>query len=1255
VIIGKDDNGKDEKEFQVQMFGINEKGDSAAIFVKGYTPFFFVKVGDEWDNSHRNGFVSHIRNGMGDYYEDSIRETKLRQRKKLYGFDGGKEHTFLEIHFDTEAAMRKAKSLWYTSTKSSSTGEYKRVLTKGGYVFDGVGTELYEAQIPSLLRMFHIREMSPSGWIALPVKKTARMKTKTTSCKHEFTIDYKNIKPLPEKETRVPYKIASFDIEASSSHGDFPLAKKDYKKLATNIVDVWNDERPSDGDADFLRRIIYTAFEVPGYNQPDVDVVFPQCELTGDDVSLLFNQWIITDLSKLRGGRNNYEETGEVDLDDEHECDEGNNGGGAEESGFVWGSNKRVKQSFKKGTVSDLLSDKIIDRETMLSEITRSLGHVFPKLKGDEVTFIGTTLLRYGDKEPYMNHCIVRDTCAELPQVKNSVIESYPTEREVMLAWTDLIQREDPDIIIGYNIFGFDYQFMYTRASELECVQGFLRLARNKGEVCLKKDWRTGKEGLEENTLFIASGQHDLKFINMTGRLQVDLYNYLRRDYQLIKYKLDYVAGYFIGDSVEKVEHLDGRTKIYSKNLSGLDNSNFVNFEEEAHSVDNYKDGKKFEVCDVDTDAGTFWISSLETPDMTKKVRWGLAKDDVTPQDIFRMTHEGPKERSVIAKYCIQDCNLVHHLMNKIDVITDYIEMSSLCSVPMGFLVMRGQGIKLTSYIAKKCREKKTLMPVIDKLDGDDGYEGAIVLDPKCDLYLDDPVACVDYSSLYPSSMISENISHDSKVWTKEYDEDGSLVAETGDTDDTGKYIYDNLDGYKYVNITYDTYKWRRKNNNPKAAMEKVKVGYKTCRFAQFPDGKRGVMPSILEELLAARKATRKLIPKETDEFMKNVLDKRQLSIKVTANSMYGQTGAKTSSFYEKDCAASTTATGRKLLTYAQRVIEEAYSNRVVNTTKYGKVKTDAEYVYGDTDSVFFKFNLKELDGTPIIGQKALEITIELAKEAGKIATMFLKKPHDLEYEKTFLPFCLLSKKRYVGMLYEDDPTKCKRKSMGIVLKRRDNAPIVKDVYGGIIDILMKDKDIEKAAMFMEDCLQNIVDEKYGMDKLVITKSLRSGYKNPKQIAHKVLADRIGKRDPGNKPSPGDRVAYVYILNPDKKALQGERIETPEFIKDHNVKINYSFYITNQLMKPLQQVFALVLEELPSFRKKMGGYTLKKWKRQLSDLRKDYPDNETYVKKENALRNKEVKAVLFDKYLRQTNNMMLGNQSITSFFNSYDV
>ena len=232
-------------------------------------------------------------------------------------------------------------------------------------------------------------------------------------------------------------------------------------------------------------------------------------------------------------------------------------------------------------------------------------------------------------------------------------------------------------------------------------------------------------------------------------------------------------------------------------------------------------------------------------------------------------------------------------------------------------------------------------------------------------------------------------------------------------------------------------------------------------------------------------------------------------------------------------------------------------------------------------------------------------------------------------------------------MLYELDPHKCKRKSMGIVLKRRDNAPIVKDVYGGIIDILMKEQNVEQAAAFLKECLQNIVDEKYDMKKLVITKSLRSGYKNPAQIAHKVLADRIGKRDPGSKPSVGDRVAYVYIENPDKKALQGERIETPEYIMENNIAINYAFYMTNQIMKPVQQVFALVLEKLVDF-KKRKGHTLRKWKKELSELKKLYPDAETYKKKEDALRNKEVKAILFEKYLQQT--CRSGNQNIMKFF-----
>jgi DNA polymerase elongation subunit (family B) len=1455
---------KDTTIFLIQVFGVNELGQTFSVIVEGFKPFFYVMVNDNWNINIKDKFLENIKTKMGKYYEDSITECIIIKRKKLYGFDGGKEHKFIKLEFNNIGAFNKAKNLWYSDYSKDG-----RKLLEDGYIFNNTKTQLYEANIPPLLRFFHIKDISPSGWIAIPTKKTINVFIKKTSCNFEFTVNQKHIIPLNDKETRVPYKICSFDIEASSSHGDFPIPVKTYKKLATNIIEYFENlkmEITPELCKNILRRIINAAF---GYEEMDeIDLVYPKKKPnTKQEVEKTCEKWLITPVRNFIkteefNETNTLEKSFSKFKNDEDEEDENTN--------FY---KKHIKQNVdKKTTIIDLLLNKDFERDAKLDEINNSLGSVFPKLEGDKVTFIGSTFMKYGEPEPYMNHCIALNTCSDLP-LENSILESYQTEKEVLLAWQDLIQRENPDIIIGYNIFGFDYMFMFKRAEENNCIEEFLKLSRNKDEICATKDRDTGKYKLEESTIQIASGQHDLKFIKINGRLQVDLYNFFRREENLTSYKLDYVAGHFIGDFIKDLKHTEsGETEIKTMNMTGLLEGSFVHFEEIGHSIDYYNNGSKFKVTYVNKSEGKFRIENIVNPDTSKKVRWCLAKDDVTPKDIFRMTNGSADDRAVIAKYCIQDCNLVHYLFNKADILTGFIEMSKICSVPINFLVMRGQGIKLTSYIAKKCREKRTLMPVIEKGGLDDGYEGAIVLDPKCDLYLDNPVACVDYASLYPSCMMSENFSHDSKVWTREYDLAGNLVEETGEKDENDNFIYDNLPDYEYVDVEYDTYRYIRKH--PAAAAEKVKSGTKKCRFAQFPDGKRAIMPSILEELLTARKTTRKLIPQQTDEFMKNVLDKRQLGYKVTANSLYGQCGAKTSTFYEMDIAAATTATGRKLLTYAKRIIEECYGDAICNTQNHGPVLTKAEYIYGDsvasytpvyistfkkgeakeeinreidiltiedlankyghnnwvqclepgkqekevceldgvetwtekgwtklhrvirhklashkkmirilthtglvdvtddhslitkdgneispkdvkigiellhfqlkeradsieynnksniftghfenmieaalytnylnscdikfrvssgpdlsiivipnplgyrnpnaikkmieisyegyvydlttenhhfaagvgnmivhnTDSVFFTFNLQTPEGKPIRGKEALEITIELAQEAGHLASGFLKGPHDLEYEKTFMPFCLLSKKRYVGMLYETDPNKCKRKEMGIVLKRRDNAPIVKDIYGGIIDILMKEQNIQKAIDFLKNSLQNLVDEKISMDKLIITKSLRSGYKNPNSIAHKVLADRITKRDPGNKPGPGDRIPFVYINSPNKKALQGEKIETPTFILENSIKIDYSFYITNQIMKPLQQLFALVLEKIWDLQNKKSK--ISKFKKEIETLRKTV-EPEKFEDKLEQTKNKEVKALLFDEYLRVTNNEKEGNQSLTKFF-----
>jgi DNA polymerase elongation subunit (family B) len=1224
-------SSKDSAKFMIQMFGKNEHGESCSILAEGFKPFFYVKVDDSWSSANKTSFVAFVKNKLGKYYEQSLCECKLIKRRKLYGFDGGKEHKFLAFKFDNIQAFNKAKNLWYNSVD--------RKLLKDGLLYGGTRTYLYEANIPPLLRLFHIRDISPSGWVALPNKNTTNVISKKTTCDFEVKINYKFIIPLNDKETRIPLKICSFDIEASSSHGDFPVPIKSYKKLATNIIEYF-ENRGVDFTAeqykDILRKIVLCAFGYEDTMKTAIDKVYPKkAPASEEELKTLIEKWLV---AQVRSGQSTDEIKDQLSIEALFEKMN------QDEDDDVHFGSHYFKTSSKKGTVVELLMDKKMDRTAKMTELNISINSFFPRLEGDKVTFIGSTFLRSGEKDPYLNHCVVLNTCSK---VENAEVESYSTEKALLLAWRDIIQKENPDIIIGYNIFGFDYEFMFRRAEENNCVEEFLKLSKNKSEVCGSRDFKTNKFKIEETSIRIASGEHDLKYIKMNGRIQIDLFNFFRREENLTSYKLDYVAGHFIGDYVKSLDYsdADGTTTIQTANMTGLLTGSYIHFEEIGHSIDYYNNGEKFVVLEVLKQEGKFKIGAKICPDQSKKVRWCLAKDDVTPKDIFTMTNGTADDRAVIAKYCIQDCNLVHYLMNKVDILTGFVEMAKICSVPINFLVLRGQGIKLTSYVAKKCREKRTLMPVMEKSEDEDGFEGAIVLDPKCDLYLDNPVACVDYASLYPSSMMSENISHDSKVWTLEYDLDGQLVCETGEKNAEGAFIYDNLPGYEYVNITYDTFMYVRKT--PSAAAEKVKCGHKICRFAQPLNGARAIMPSILEELLMARKTTRKLIPAEKDEFMKNVLDKRQIGYKLTANSLYGQCGAKTSSFYDKDCAASTTATGRLLLTYAKKVVEECYGNAICETANYGSVLTKAEYIYGDTDSVFFTFNLEELNGTPIRGKKALEITIELAQQAGHLASKFLKAPHDLEYEKTFMPFCLLSKKRYVGMLYETDPTKCKRKEMGIVLKRRDNAPIVKEIYGGIIDILMKEQDIGKAVDFLRSSLRNIVDEKYPIDKLIISKSLRSGYKNPKQIAHKVLADRITLRDPGNKPGSGDRIPYVFVHNSDKKAKQGERIETPTYIKEKGLKIDYSYYITNQIMKPTQQVFALVLEKMWTMQNKMSK--LSKFKREVDALRiKTKP--EKFDEKLDDLKEKEVKALLFDEFLRETNNQNENNQALTGFF-----
>ena len=244
-----------------------------------------------------------------------------------------------------------------------------------------------------------------------------------------------------------------------------------------------------------------------------------------------------------------------------------------------------------------------------------------------------------------------------------------------------------------------------------------------------------------------------------------------------------------------------------------------------------------------------------------------------------------------------------------------------------------------------------------------------------------------------------------------------------------------------------------------------------------------------------------------------------------------------------------------------------------------------------NTDSLFVEFNPRNPEtGERLEGREARQATIDITGEAGHFISKVLAPPHDFEFDKCFDPLLMFSKKRYAGNMYEENADDYVHKYMGIALKRRDNAPIVKTIFGGAMKMLLDKRDVVGAFHFVKEKCAELVAGKVSMGQLMVTKSLRADYADPTRIAHKVLADRITLRDPGNAPAAGDRIGYVYVrpkAGQQASALQGDRIETPLFIREHGLLPDYKHYIEHQLQNPISQAFGLLLELVPGFRGEM--------------------------------------------------------------------
>jgi DNA polymerase delta subunit 1 len=324
----------------------------------------------------------------------------------------------------------------------------------------------------------------------------------------------------------------------------------------------------------------------------------------------------------------------------------------------------------------------------------------------------------------------------------------------------------------------------------------------------------------------------------------------------------------------------------------------------------------------------------------------GQQKEDVHHSIISDLQNGSDEDRHRLATYCLKDALLPQRLMDKLSVLVNYIEMARVTGVPMSFLISRGQQIKVFSMILRKCRNEKLLVPTLKKsgFNSDDvGYEGATVLDP-IKSYYDVPIATLDFASLYPSIMQAYNLCY-------------STLVNPGDVSKLDPSTYKKSEnGHVFVHSHV----------------------------------KKGILPTILEELLTARKRAKKDMKNAPTEFERAVQNGRQMALKVSANSVYGFTGATVGQLPCVPIASSTTSYGRYLLEKTKEFVEEKYT--IANGYEH-----DAQVIYGDTDSVMVKF-----------GPKGVEETFPLAIEAAKRCTEIFPRPIELEFEKVYFPYLLM-------------------------------------------------------------------------------------------------------------------------------------------------------------------------------------------------------------------------------------------------------
>lgn len=333
-------------------------------------------------------------------------------------------------------------------------------------------------------------------------------------------------------------------------------------------------------------------------------------------------------------------------------------------------------------------------------------------------------------------------------------------------------------------------------------------------------------------------------------------------------------------------------------------------------------------------------------------------------------------------------------------------------------------------------------------------------------------------------------------------------------------------------NLSPDTY------ISPKEEKQKIEVFEAPEIKHAFQKEPAGFYKEVLSYLIKAREEIRlKMKQLSPDSAEYRVLDARQKAVKVITNAAYGYAGWTGARWYIKPVAEAATAWGRRIILDAIKMAE----------------KRGLDVVYGDTDSIFIKYDKEKIEKLT----NEIEERLKLEIKPDKIYTRI---------------FFTEAKKRYAGLSPDG-----KLDIVGLEVIRGDWAGVAKKVQEKVLEIILKEQSPKKAAKFVQQYINELKQKRVPYRDLIIWKTLTKPVEEYEIKASHVEAAKMLTAK-GWKLSVGDKIGYVAIVGTGRLY---ERVK-PYMLASYD-EIDIEYYVSKQIIPAAARIlesFGITEEKL---------------------------------------------------------------------------